>query len=47
MRDLLVPQPPARLSAAERQALAEGFDATFGTKRTRGGAGFAGQGESD
>lgn len=30
-----------------RRALAEGFDATFGTKRTRGGAGFTGQGESD
>ena len=37
----------ARMSAAERQTLAQGFDATFGTKRTRGGAGFAGQGESD
>ncbi|MEK7387401.1 MAG: heme-binding domain-containing protein [candidate division NC10 bacterium] len=42
-----VPQPHTRLSAAERRALAEGFDATFGTKRTRGGAGFTGQGESD
>lgn len=37
----------ARMSAADRQTLARGFDATFGTKRTRGGAGFAGQGESD
>lgn len=42
-----VPQAPARLSTAERRALAEGFDATLGTKRPRGGAGFTGQGESD
>jgi hypothetical protein len=39
-------QPPARLLPAERRALAEGFDATFGTKRARGGAGVTGQGES-
>lgn len=42
-----VPQPHTRLLAAERRALAEGFDATFGTKRTLGGAGNTGQGESD
>lgn len=42
-----VPQARARLSATERRAVAEGFDATFGTKRSRGGAGYAGQGESD
>lgn len=43
----VLPQTPARLTPAERRAMAEGFDATFGTKRSRGGAGFTGQGESD
>lgn len=39
-------QRHARLSSADRRALAQGFDATFGAKRTRGGGGSSGQGES-
>lgn len=41
-----VPQTPARMSAAERHALAQGFEATLGTKRSRAGAG-TGQGEAN
>jgi hypothetical protein len=41
------PQPHARLSAADRQALVQGFEATFGTKRPHGGIGRSGLGESD
>jgi mono/diheme cytochrome c family protein len=41
-----VPRTHARMSTAERQALAQGFEATFGTKRPRGGTGWSGHGES-
>lgn len=39
--------PAARLSPAERQTLAQGLDATFGFKRSRGGGGRSSLGESD